>query len=77
MSYVEPAESSFLTGVMLVFLAFIFPPAVAILRGSLRQVALSLILTLLGWIPGVIYALVILARRPNRRSPAGLEERAI
>ncbi|HET7037565.1 MAG TPA: YqaE/Pmp3 family membrane protein [Thermomicrobiaceae bacterium] len=65
---------SFITVVLLLFLAFFFPPAVAMLRGSLRQVALSLILTLLGWIPGVVYALWILAHRPALRSPAGLEE---
>ena len=66
-------EGSFLTAVLLLFLAFFFPPAVAMLRGSLRQIALSLILTLFFWIPGVIYALWILAHRPALRSPAGLE----
>lgn len=70
----ETGGGTLITAILLIFLAIVFPPAVAMLRGTLRQTAISLILTLLGWIPGVIYAFWILAHRPALRSPAGLEE---
>jgi uncharacterized membrane protein YqaE (UPF0057 family) len=42
-------------------LAFLFPPlSVAIHTGSVSQFILNLILTFLGWIPGLIHALCML-----------------
>lgn len=43
-----------------IILAFVFPPfAVALERGCDGQLVLNIILTILGWIPGVIHALFI------------------
>ena len=41
------------------FLAIILPPLAALLCGKPIQALLNLILTLLGWVPGVIHALFI------------------
>ncbi|MGY0219509.1 YqaE/Pmp3 family membrane protein [Endozoicomonadaceae bacterium StTr2] len=41
------------------FLAIILPPVAALLCGKPFQALLNLILTLLGWIPGVVHALFI------------------
>lgn len=42
-------------------LAFVFPPlAVALERGCDGQTVLNIILTIIGWIPGVIHALFII-----------------
>ena len=44
-----------------VLLAIILPPvAVLIERGCFWEFCLSILLTLLGWIPGVIYALIVI-----------------
>lgn len=41
------------------FLAIILPPLAVLLCGKPFQVVLNIILTLLGWIPGVIHALFV------------------
>jgi uncharacterized membrane protein YqaE (UPF0057 family) len=47
-----------------VALAVVFPPlAVGLSGGGARRVAISLLLTLLGWLPGIGYALYWLTRR--------------
>lgn len=43
-----------------IILAFVFPPlAVALERGCDGQLILNIILTIVGWIPGVVHALFI------------------
>ena len=64
MESAETASSSHdasLSRLLLVFLAVSFPPSVAMLRGTPRQITISTLLTLLIWIPGVIFALWLLA----------------
>lgn len=47
-----------------VTLAIVFPPlAVGLSGGGARPVTISLLLTLLGWLPGVVFALYWLTRR--------------
>lgn len=47
-----------------VLLAILFPPLSVIDKGC-GSILIVLILTLLGWIPGVIAALIILNKAPN------------
>ncbi|MGL5347611.1 MAG: YqaE/Pmp3 family membrane protein, partial [Peptostreptococcaceae bacterium] len=44
---------------MLYFLAVICPPVAVLLRGKPIQSLFNLLLTLLGWIPGVIHAILV------------------
>jgi uncharacterized membrane protein YqaE (UPF0057 family) len=44
---------------MLYLLAFLIPPLAVLLCGKPIQAILSLILTVLGWVPGVIHALFV------------------
>ncbi len=45
---------------LLIILAIIFPPAaVAVKDGIGGQFVLNLILTILGWLPGIIHALIV------------------
>jgi uncharacterized membrane protein YqaE (UPF0057 family) len=44
---------------MLYLLAFLLPPLAVLLAGKPLQALLSLVLTLFGWIPGVIHALFV------------------
>ncbi|MCE2711896.1 MAG: YqaE/Pmp3 family membrane protein [Cryomorphaceae bacterium] len=46
-------------GCLQVLLAIVFPPLAVVDRGC-GSVAIVLILTLVGWVPGVIAALIIL-----------------
>ncbi len=58
------ADSSMLR-VALKVLAVLMPPlAVGLSHGGRRRVAVSLLLTLLGWVPGVIHAFMWLRRVP-------------
>lgn len=50
-----------------VILSILFPPLAVYDRGC-GSIVIVLILTLLGWVPGVIAALIILNRDPERRS---------
>lgn len=47
-----------------VILAIIFPP-LAVFDCGLGNVLLVLLLTLLGWVPGVIAALIVLTKYPH------------
>lgn len=44
---------------MLYFLAIILPPLAVLLTGRPFQAILNFFLTLLGWIPGVIHAVLV------------------
>ena len=53
--------------IILIVLAVIFPPvAVALASQSIGKTILSLVLSCLFWIPGVIYALWIVLTNPAR-----------
>lgn len=41
------------------FLAILLPPVAVLLCGKPGQMILNIILTLLGWIPGIIHALFV------------------
>jgi uncharacterized membrane protein YqaE (UPF0057 family) len=53
------------------FLCFILPPAAVLTTGRIGSFILSIILTICGWIPGVIYAILVTndfyESRRNRR----------
>lgn len=56
------------------FLAIILPPLAVLLCGKPFQVILNIILTLLGWIPGVIHALfVVNSHLADKRNNALIE----
>jgi len=44
---------------MLYFLAIVLPPLAVLLTGRPFQALLNVILTLLGWIPGVVHAVLV------------------
>ena len=46
---------------MRIFLAIVLPPVAVLLCGKPIQAILNLFLTLLGWIPGVIHALMVVS----------------
>jgi uncharacterized membrane protein YqaE (UPF0057 family) len=46
---------------MLFFLCVILPPLAVLLTGRLGSFFLSLLLTLLGWLPGVIHAFFVVS----------------
>ena len=49
-----------------VLLAVFLPPVAVLLRAGVGlQLLLSIILTIIGWIPGVIHALWVLSNRSN------------
>ena len=52
---------------MLFFLAVVLPPVAVLLTGRLGSFFLSLILTLLGWIPGVIHAFFVVTDYKNEK----------
>ena len=50
----------------------VFPPLAVLMTGRIASFFLSIILTLLGWIPGVIHAcLVVNDYHAERRAAAG------
>lgn len=52
----------------MILLAIVFPPLAVLLCGKPMQAFLNFFLTILGWIPGVIHAiLVVNARNADRR----------
>lgn len=54
---------------MLYLLAIVFPPAAVFLCGKPVQAFLNLLLTLLGWVPGIIHAiLVVNSRNADKRN---------
>lgn len=44
---------------MLYLVAFLLPPVAVLLSGKPFQALLSLVLTLFGWLPGVVHALLV------------------
>ncbi|KAI9594663.1 hypothetical protein BDF19DRAFT_423418 [Syncephalis fuscata] len=47
--------------IVLVILAIILPPLAVFLRYNLRfEFWLSLILTIIGWVPGIVYAIFVI-----------------
>jgi uncharacterized membrane protein YqaE (UPF0057 family) len=44
---------------MLYLLSFLLPPLAVLLAGKPLQALLSLVLTMLGWVPGVVHALFL------------------
>lgn len=52
---------------MLFFLAVILPPVAVLLTGRIGSFFLSLILTLLGWLPGVIHAFFVVTDYKNEQ----------
>jgi len=53
------------------FLCFILPPAAVLTTGRIGSFILCIILTICGWVPGVIYAILVTSdfydARRNRR----------
>ncbi len=54
------------------FLAIVLPPLAVLLTGRPGQAALNLVLTLLGWVPGVIHALLVVHEHQADRRQARL-----
>jgi uncharacterized membrane protein YqaE (UPF0057 family) len=52
---------------MLFFLAVILPPVAVLLTGRVGSFFLNLILTLLGWLPGVIHAFFVVTDYKNEK----------
>ena len=52
---------------MLFFLCVVFPPLAVLLTGRLGSFILSLVLTLLGWLPGVIHAFFVVSDYKNEK----------
>lgn len=59
---------------MLFFLAVILPPVAVLLTGRLGSFFLSLILTLLGWLPGVIHAFFVVTDYKNEKRMEDLKK---
>ncbi|MBM4763144.1 YqaE/Pmp3 family membrane protein [Bacillus sp. B15-48] len=54
---------------MLYFLAIVLPPVAVLLAGKPIQALLNFFLTLLGWVPGMIHAvLVVLDHKADKRA---------
>ncbi|WLD95328.1 YqaE/Pmp3 family membrane protein [Alkalihalobacillus sp. AL-G] len=53
---------------MLYLLALILPPLAVFLTGRKTQTLLNIILTIIGWLPGVIHAFFIVHKHNERRS---------
>jgi uncharacterized membrane protein YqaE (UPF0057 family) len=60
---------------MLYLLSFLLPPLAVLLAGKPLQALLSLVLTLLGWVPGVVHALfVVNAHYADKRTDRIIKE---
>jgi uncharacterized membrane protein YqaE (UPF0057 family) len=60
---------------MLYLLSFLLPPLAVLLAGKPLQALLSLVLTILGWVPGVVHALfVVNAHYADRRTDRIIKE---
>ena len=60
---------------MLYLLSFLLPPLAVLLAGKPLQALLSLVLTMLGWVPGVVHALfVVNAHYADRRTDRIIKE---
>lgn len=52
--------------VMILLVIFLPPVAVALRQGIGAQLLINIILTLIGWLPGVVHALWVTTREPER-----------
>ncbi len=52
---------------MLYLLALLLPPLAVLLCGKPFQALLNLVLTLLGWLPGAIHAILVVNSHENER----------
>ena len=52
---------------MLFFLCVVLPPVAVLLTGRIGSFFLSLVLTLLGWLPGVIHAFFVVTDYKNEK----------
>ena len=52
---------------MLFFLCVVLPPLAVFLTGRMGSFLLSLVLTLLGWLPGVIHAFFVVSDHKNEK----------
>ena len=52
---------------MLYLLALLLPPLAVLLCGKPFQALLNLVLTLLGWLPGAIHAILVVNNHENDR----------
>ena len=52
---------------MLFFLCVVLPPLAVILTGRIGSFFLSLVLTLFGWLPGVIHAFFVVSDYKNEQ----------
>jgi uncharacterized membrane protein YqaE (UPF0057 family) len=52
---------------MLFFLCVVLPPLAVLLTGRIGSFFLSLVLTLLGWLPGVIHAFFVVSDYKNEQ----------
>ena len=60
---------------MLYFLCIVMPPLAVLLTGRPVALLLNLLLTLLGWLPGVIHAFFVVAEaKADRREKRMIEE---
>jgi uncharacterized membrane protein YqaE (UPF0057 family) len=55
----RPEDEESLMKALRYFFCVVFPPLAVLLTGRIASFFLSLILTLLGWIPGVIHACLV------------------
>lgn len=68
----EPKDQETKVKALRYFFCVVLPPLAVLLTGRIASFFLSLILTLLGWIPGVIHAcLVVNDYHAERRAAAG------
>lgn len=49
------------------FFCFVFPPLAVLLTGRIGSFLLSIILTLLGWLPGVVHAIIVVNDHHNEQ----------
>jgi uncharacterized membrane protein YqaE (UPF0057 family) len=68
----QDSEEDFVMKALRYFFCVVFPPFAVLMTGRIASFFLSLILTLLGWIPGVIHAcLVVNDYHAEKRAAAG------
>jgi uncharacterized membrane protein YqaE (UPF0057 family) len=59
---------------MLFFLCVLLPPLAVFFTGRMGSFFLSLILTLFGWLPGVIHAFMVVSDYKNEQRLVALKE---
>ena len=59
---------------MLFFLCVVLPPLAVFLTGRMGSFLLSLLLTLLGWLPGVIHAFFVVSDYKNEKRLRAIAE---